>query len=481
MAKATSKRQSAARRRIGTVPAAAGVAAAPDISHLDTCIEDARQAALDGDPGPPEPTEFDPLMGRLDAARSKFPPLYRQEFVEPFIANLTGLGPTKFAQILIEDPNRESGGGLMLDMAQAILQRSDRFQIRAGNAFQEVVGDLYDGFLSAEDRQGVNRPDNATTPPLVKWGNPSFGPYTWPVDATTAFGARAAVVNLPPSNTRKGLLAWAALGHETAGHDILHADNGLQNQLASAVADSLAPMDQQMADYWSLRIDETSSDVMGILNMGPAAGIGLIGYFRGLNKAFAGTAALRNNGPASDPHPADIVRGYLAAETVALLPFSQSAAWSKVIASETDKDARTIVLAGRTVTAAVARQSARHVAAAIATTKVPSLENHALADIQTWRNSDEEKVAAVRHVLTTMGDLPDQGASRIYATHIVAAAAMEALANGADIAVVFERMVDILSKLHAKNPVWGPLFVRYPGNIRRDLAYVPHLRLVTED
>jgi hypothetical protein len=30
------------------------------------------------------------------------------------------------------------------DMAQAIVQRSERYQIRASNAFQEVVGDLYD-------------------------------------------------------------------------------------------------------------------------------------------------------------------------------------------------------------------------------------------------------------------------------------------------------------------------------------------------
>ncbi|MEA2904341.1 MAG: hypothetical protein QOI12_1728 [Alphaproteobacteria bacterium] len=481
MAKMKSKRSGPVRLCAVESVAAAGHAAAPDISHLNTCIEDARQAALDGDPGPADPTDFDQLRGRLETARGKFPPLYRAEFVEPYIAKLNELGPAQFAQILIGDPRRESTAGLMLDMAHAILQRSDRFQIRASNAFQEVVGDLYDGFLSAEDRQGVNQPDNATTPPLVKWGNPDSGPYTWPVDATTSFGARAAVVNMPPSNARKGLLAWSALGHETGGHDILHADDGLQDQLAANIATNLSSLGGPLADYWSLRIDETASDVMGILNMGPAAGIGLIGYFRGLNKAFSGSAVLRNSGPANDPHPADIVRGYLAAEVVALLPFSQSAAWSKVIASETDKDVTTIVLAGKKITPAVARESAKRVATAIATTKVESLENHALADIQTWRDSDEKKVADVRVALTTAGELPEQGPSRIFATHIVAAAVIEGLANGADLAVVFERMVDILAKLHAKNPVWGPLFVRHPGNIRRDLAYVPHRRVVVEE
>jgi hypothetical protein len=249
--------------------------------------------------------------------------------------------------------------------------------LRATDAFQELVGDLYDGFLSAEDRQGINPPDNAKTPPLVKWGNPDSGPYTWPGDSTSSFGARAAVVNLPPANARKGLFAWAALGHETGGHDILHADNGLQDQLAQAVNTKVAAeVGEDIADYWATRIDETASDVMGILNMGPAAAIGLVVYFRGLSLASDGVAVLRSQGPASDPHPADIVRGYLAAETVALLPFSQNAAWSKVIAGETDKDVRNIVLAGKKVSREQARKSARGVAAAIATTKAKSLENH---------------------------------------------------------------------------------------------------------
>jgi hypothetical protein len=460
---------------------AAAEAGAPDLSDLDACIEDARQAALDGDTGPGEPTDFFQLRGKLETARSKFPPLYRQEFVEPYIAALDDLGATQFAQILVQDPTREGSAGLMLDMAQAIVQRSERYQIRASDAFQEVVDDLYDGFLSAEDRQGVDPPDKGTTPPLVKWGNPDFGPYTWPVDATSVFGAGAAVVNLPPSNARKGLLAWGALGHECAGHDILHADTGLQDELAAAIRRGLGDLGDDMAEYWSSRIDETAADVLGILNMGPAAGIGLVGYFRGLNKAFTGRAILRNEGPANDPHPADIVRGYLAAETVALLPFSQSGAWSKAIADETDKDAKKIVLAGRPVSVKDARESARQVASALVTTKAKALEMHALGDIQTWRDADEQKVEAVRRVLTTAGDLADDGPSRIYAAHVVAGAVMEALANGADIPVIFDRMINLLAKMHAQNPVWGPLFVRHPGNIRRDVAYMRHRPMVVEE
>jgi hypothetical protein len=153
-----------------------------------------------------------------------------------------------------------------------------------------------------------------------------------------------------------------------------------------------------------------------------------------------------------------------------------------VIAAETDKDVRTIVLDGRTVSRQDARESARRVADAIVNTKARSLEDHALGEIQTWRDSDEQKISVVRHVLVTTEDLPEgqQGSSRIFATHVVAAAVMEALTNGNDLPVVFDRMVSILNKMHGQNPVWGPLFVRHPGNIARDLAYVPHRQLMTQ-
>ena len=64
--------------------------------------------------------------------------------------------------------------------------------------------------LSAEDRQGVKLPDDEVIPPLVKWGNPDFGPYTWPVDATISFGLEVGIVNLPPANAKRGLFAWSA-------------------------------------------------------------------------------------------------------------------------------------------------------------------------------------------------------------------------------------------------------------------------------
>jgi len=457
--------------------------ATPDISNLAACIEDARQAGLDQDPGPPEPTDFSSLLGRLHAARLKVPPLYLDTVYTPFLNKLTSLGEAKFNQILASDPGREGQAGLLMDIAQAILQRADGFEAKAIGAFEEVVSDLYDGFLSAEDRSGVEPPDQETIPPLVKFGNPNFGPYTWPADVTRKiFGVEAAIVNLPPSNTRRGLIAWPALGHETAGHDVLHADNGLLLEVSNAVRTALLAETgtAALAGYWADRIDETASDVLGILNMGPAAGIGLIAFFRGLNAAFSGRAKLRNTGPQSDPHPADILRGFLAAATVRELKFAGAAAWADVIEAETKKDVTTIVLEDRRVTQAVAQRSAALVAQAIVTHPMLALENHAFGDIQNWRDADEAIAQQLQTCLTTAIPLTAELEAGVYAAHLVAAATTTALSRNADISLLFQRMLELLKRMNDRNPSFGPLAVRHPGDLVRDRAYIPYVEAEKE-
>lgn len=446
-----------------------------DLKNLEQCVEDARQAGLDQDSGPPEPQQFHALRGRLQAARAKMPPLYLDAVFTPFVRTLDQIGEDGFNQILINDPTREGTAGLLIDIAQAILQRGEGFETKAIGAFQEVVSDLYDGFLSAEDRRSVAPPDLETIPPLVKFGNPAFGPYTWPADATANFGLKTGIVNLPPANARHGLLAWPALAHETAGHDILHADHGLLNEVSSAVRSALLENadTRSLASYWSERIDETASDVLGILNMGPAPAIGLIGYFRGLNAAFTGEAVLRNTGPSGDVHPADIVRGFLAAATVRQLEFEQATAWADAVEAEVKKDLATIHLAGRQVEPKVAKKSAEIVAGVIVSHPMASLENHAFGEIQNWRDEDEAIVQRLRVTLSTPNVLPSDLTAGIYAAHLVAATTVAALAEGADLSLLFSRMLDLLKMMNDKNPSFGPLLVRHPGNLARDRFYIP--------
>ncbi len=447
----------------------------PDGSGLSACVDDARRAALDSDPGPAEPTIFHQMRGRLEAARNRLPPLYRDTFVQPFIRTLDGLGEQGFNILLIRDPGRERLAGQLMDQAQAILQQAEGFAARATDGFQEVVSDLYDGFLSAEDRRGVHPPDRGVIPPLVKWGAPDFGPYTWPVDSLSSWQVKAGVVSLPPAHIRKGLLAWSALSHETAGHDVLHADTGLAEELARAVAQRVQPLGNGLADYWATRIDETASDVLGILNMGPAAGIGLIGYFRGLSAAFGGGPKLRSEGDDRDPHPADILRGYLAAETVSLLKFTGRTKWRDFIAAETDKDLETIILGDTEVSPGDARKSCRLVAEALVNFRAQRLEGHSLGEIQNWRDVDERKVRRARQALRSAVALPQPILSGTYAAHVVAAAVVEALSDSDNLAVIFDRMLGILKAMHDANAAWGPLFLSHPGDLSRHVVYMPYV------
>lgn len=446
------------------------------ISNMTACIDDCARAGLDLDPGPADPRDFNQLQGRLLVARQHLPPLYRATFADPYMATLQRLGQAGFNQVLLGDPNASM---LMMDIAHAILQNGENFEKVALDAFQEVVSDLYDGFLSAEDRVGVKPPDKGIIAPLVKFGNPDFGPYTFPIEATESFhlpdtqGLGAGLVCLQPAQARMGLLGWAALGHETGGHDILSADTGLKAELASVVRKTLRDAGMpRLARYWGSRIDETASDVLGILNMGPAAGIGLIGFFRGLNQAFAGAARLRNNGPASDPHPADVLRGFLAAATVDLLDFADHHGWAALIQAETDKDVTEIILEGHAFSKEDAIRSAELVAAAIATTQLQSLEGTALIDIQNWRDLDEAMVTRLRGILTSGTPIPADLPEGAFAAHAVAAGSMAALAGSADIRLVFTRMLALLKRMHDTNPSFGPLFVAHPSDLHPHRAYV---------
>ena len=443
-----------------------------NLTHLPACVEDSRLAWLDSDTGPDEPTIYADLVTRLAAARLKLPPLYRVNASDPFIAAVKELGADGFAHVLEKDPHREGAAGLLLDIAQAILQNGEGYLPRATDGFQEVISDLYDGFLSAEDRRGVKAPDYETIPPLVKWGAPTAGPYTWPVDATSSFGMHVGVVNLPPANARRGICAWAALGHECGGHDILHADEGLLKEFADKVAAALvaAKLGNNLAEYWSDRVDETASDVLGILNLGPAAAVGVLAYFRGINAALGWGPVLSSEGDGDDPHPADVVRGWLGGEVVRLLKFKDAAAWADALVKETDKDARKVVLGGVHVTTANAKKSAAVVANTIAAGKLAALDGHALSEIQNWRDRDEALVANLTDPLTMAVELPTRYAGGTDAAHVVSAAVMSALRAPQAIPVIFDRMLGLLKVMHDANPSWGPLYVVHPGDVARDFV-----------
>ena len=440
--------------------APAGAGDPVSLAGLAACVEDARRATLSGASGPPDPSLFPSMRARLAKACLNLPPAIRKAVAEPFLRSLDEMGARGFSRILAGDPEREGQARLVLDLAQALLQRGEGYEARATAAFQEVVSDLYEGFLSAEDRRGVKPPDHGVTAPIVRWGDAETGPYTWPATVTEELDVKAALVSLPAAHATGGLIAWPALAHETAGHDILAADDGLRDELAGAVRKELlaAKVGPAIASYWSERIDESAADVLGVLNMGPAAAVGLVGYFRALNGVWRGTPTMRNVGRTEDPHPADIARAYLAAEAVRLLSFQGAGRWADRLVAEADRDLGQIRLGNVAVPAGVARASAAAVARAVVRTHLRSLEGRALGEIQDWKDGDEAIVASLRRQMRDGGE-PGTSASRARsvagatAAHAVAAGVYEA-AGGGDPRKVMPRMVAVLAEMHARNPGW---------------------------
>jgi len=207
--------------------------------------------------------------------------------------------------------------------------------------------------------------------------------------------------------------------------------------------------------------------VLGILNLGPAAAVGVLAYFRGINASLGWGPVLSSEGDADDPHPADIVRGWLGAEVVRRLKFKNATAWADALVKETDRDAAKVVLGGMHVTTVNAKKSAAVVAQTIASQKLNTLDGHAFDEIQNWRDRDETLIANLTDPLTMAVDLPARYAGGTYAAHVVAAAVMSALKTPQAIPVIFDRMLGLLKVMHDANPSWGPLYVVHPGDVAR--------------
>lgn len=443
-----------------------------DISNLSHCVDDIKQAVAKEQTVQLFSSNYAKLLSDLHSAsiRNSFPPIYQQQVFDPFLNYMTQLGASGFNSIFSSsfgNPEAEFLQAIIPDICEAILQNGTHFIAPSTNAFQEVVNDLYDGFLSQESRvsnetgQPIKPPDLGVLPPLVKWGNPDAGPYTWPADATGELHIHSAIVSLPPAHLNRGLLGWSALPHETCGHDILHADNGLIDELADVVYKGVlaGTRDSFLANYWKQCIDETASDVLGLLNTGPTTGIGLVGYFRGLMGG-----PLRNVGamPPLDTHPVDILRAFLAAHVVSQLSFAGAKEWSEAIKSEAQKDLKTIYLVDARkrytrLSTDKAIHSAEIVGDVIINTKLKSLENHSLKEIQDWTDADQKIVDTLAAELRAGSTLTSEFKTNdFYAAHVVAAAVQEALKAGSNIQTLFDRMIGYLDVMHQYNTLWNP-------------------------
>lgn len=301
--------------------------------------------------------------------------------------------------------------------------------------FEAVVSNLYRSFLAQDQRAHTALPLIETVPPLVTFASgPDHGPFTVPADRVrTLTGTAIGVVSLPACYAQHPLL-WAALAHETGGHDVMHADPGLLDQLAAGVRqlDSIVPA---LRPLWVTWLEEVASDVYGILNIGPIYAVGLTAFFAALEASRA-TAAGQPHGAVGtvntilavsrtglrDAHPVDLLRLHVAmgvVDTLTGLSADRRAGWlallDAVAASAAggataidayDADTRSVV---QHLPLATMTDSARAIGRYIATAHLPALAGHAIQDIETWDDTDDTAAAAIAAAaatssITAMGD-----------------------------------------------------------------------------
>ena len=453
---------------------ASALVAGVDIGNMNGCVADVRTALQQMPYDAPNFDQykynFSGLVNDLTNAAHHMPTVYQQAYAMPVIQFLTDqLGEEQFFQVFSGPPQDEESAMLqevLPDLCLAILAYGNNpYQPQATAAFEELVSDFYLGFLAKERTDRIPTPPLEVLAPLVKWGNPDAGPYTLPVDATSQFGIRGvAVVSLPPPLAQAGLISWVSLGHETGGHDVVHAYPNLLNELKREISAKVYAQfkSQALANYWANCIDESISDVCGMLNVGPTAGLGLIAFFRGMMP----DGKLRVIGGMQDPHPIDVLRGFMASKLVSELNFSGAAEWSKVIYNESVKDlgGRKLYLVDeRTgqyrpfpVDTATAIKSAYVAADVLVNAKLSSLGGHSFKDIENWTNADQAAADMIGAAMRAGKPLPPAyEGDQFYAAHVVAAAAQEAFRTGSNIPSLFRFMISYLNLMNQENLVWA--------------------------
>ena len=426
----------------------------------------------------------------INSGYKSIPKIYHEVFLDP-LKKLVNSYDYDLIQRALEEHS------LFYDLLNCIHQRSTQ-DLKATHAFEETVADLYDGYLSNIERSGIKAPDITAFSPLVIWSKTDGGPYTWPANFGSKLALEISLVSMP-TTYKKNVALWAAIGHEVGGHDILRADRGLLSELSEIVEAKLIEhkncvklresvtingrkdysVAQFAARYWRHRIDESASDVCGVLNLGPAAGFGMAILLLTLRND-----KLINRLPTEDVHPFDPLRIILAADVVRSLrdlDFQTCEAYADALEDVVNiygskaQDEGFILHSqtegGDYLEAVIPyegmRESVKIVAEVISSTRFKSLENHSLSEINTWTNSDEILVQRI------VGDLDggkppsiDNGwdDQKLYAAHLLAGGIIQ-LMKDRKIDTVSENTIDSLVKLYELNPVWKGFPTRFRGNV----------------
>lgn len=394
--------------------------------HVDEVIR--RFVAIDplamGDQPPPwAPGRPDAakLTEVIDAAADDLPLAYRAAYVEP----LSGAVP----HLLRTDDNSAAVAFNAETLVGAIYQHGEQSVVRGQlRQFLAAVSNYYRSFLSGAKRHAVHFPMPADgLPPLAVFQHSgAFGPFTFPDEMVKKLcGAELSVVSLP-QRLRAHPVTWLTVAHETAGHDVLHADPDLLPELVVAVrtlfgGEPLTPgkqpePDQLQALLWSYWIDEVASDVYALLNGGPAFAYNMGIFIEALRTVRPGVgASLFRSSPfaALGVHPPAVLRLHVAIGVVknltSLAPEDRRAHVKNLEAlAKRHVDGTTLAVQGRVeverdrwvdiekldVKLDEFTAAARRVGAFIATAPLQAFDGHTVQEIETW-DADDEHVTAI--------------------------------------------------------------------------------------
>lgn len=357
---------------------------------------------------------------------------YQEHFAAPMDAKLPGV-MSKLDQQVQSGERPAVYRALVLEaLYGAIYQHGHRVtEVEARpqlKRFLAVVSNLYRSFVDANKRMAAGVTLATEMPPLALFQSVSDGPFTIESDLMKEkFGLSIGVVSLP-ATYRDHPVIWAGLSHEVGGHDVVHADAGLVEEMTAKTRALLAPVFKPLRNrdnatlnalIWSYWMDEAAADVYGVLNMGPSFAINLAGFLAAFRARRRGqtapgdpfvpndTAVLPNGD--MDGHPIDLLRFHVAIGAVEGLKGLSTSRRNDYIASieavaglvglgvteiglrgrvTIDGDKKVDVHADMKLSDAAA--AARKIGKMLATDKFARLNNRCIQDIETWDDSDED-------------------------------------------------------------------------------------------
>jgi hypothetical protein len=425
------------------------------------------------------PFDADQLAAVVRAQQAQLPAPYRAAYAAPLLAALPDLVAQLRQQVdrslLLGAASGDALGearSVADTLVGAVRDRGEPAYLAPLGRFQAVVSNLYRSFLAREQRVGLPQPLAEVLPPLVTFAPTSDrGPFTLPVDRVRQYiGASVGVVSLPGAYAAHPLV-WAGLAHETGGHDVIHADPGLIEQLAAGVGklDALPPA---LRPVWATWIDEAASDVYGILNIGPAFAVGLIALFATIGAARAASTAplgaVRTQLAVAgsqmvDAHPVELLRLHVAlgaVDALAGLSPPRRATWLDLLGGIAEAaaggaatiDARDITTGAvvQHLPLPVMASAARAVGAYIATARLDALGGHSIQDIETWDDADDEAAAGIAAAAAT-GPIVALGDD----AQLLAGATLALLRAPSAYAAITAQLAAALDDSFARDPIFG--------------------------